>query len=449
MFIELVKGVALLLALCLLHGFNIRLWREHAVVGQVFSGLIFGTICVVGMLMPVVLVPGVIFDARSVVLSMAGLFGGPLVACIAASMAAAGRLYQGGAGAAVVLLVIVLCTALGLVYREGRARGRLGVEPVTLAMFGLLVHTAVLALFQLLPAAVAQRINDTLALPYLVTFTPATMVLGLLLRDVEQRLSTEHAYTDTTARLRAISQAIPDVLLVLDAEGRYVEVLSANEAPLAAHAPQLIGKRLHDVLPAAQADRFMALIRDTLRSGSTHSIEYEMQTLSGPCHFEGRAQPLGVAVNGQPAVVFLARDITQRRQAEDALRESELDTAQHPVHLGPGLSGGRHRHVLEPGRRATLRVHLRRSPGPQLAGAHHPPANARRLARGNGAHVRHRRAHRGGRAATAAQGRLASPRVLQPCLHPRARSAAGDVLHRHRHLGPQGRRGRGPLPGVL
>ena len=88
MFIELVKGVALLLALCFLHGFNIRVWRQHPRTGQVFSGILFGTICVVGMLTPVVLMPGVIFDARSVVLSMAGLFGGPLVACIAAAMAA-------------------------------------------------------------------------------------------------------------------------------------------------------------------------------------------------------------------------------------------------------------------------------------------------------------------------------------------------------------------------
>jgi diguanylate cyclase (GGDEF)-like protein/PAS domain S-box-containing protein len=195
---------------------------------------------------------------------------------------------------------------------------------VTLALFGLLLHTAVLALFQLLPAEAVQRVNQTLALPFLLTFTPATVILGLLLRDVEERLATERALSGTAARLRAIAHAIPDVLLVLDAQGRYVEVLSPDDAPLAASPAQLVGKRMHDVLPAEQADRFLDLIRATLQSGQTQSVEYEMQTLSGPRHFEGRAQPLGVKVGGQAAVVFLARDITQRKRAESALRESEL-----------------------------------------------------------------------------------------------------------------------------
>lgn len=60
MFLELIKGVALLLALCFLHGVNIRLWRQKPLVGQIVSGVLFGGICVVGMLMPLVLMPGVI-----------------------------------------------------------------------------------------------------------------------------------------------------------------------------------------------------------------------------------------------------------------------------------------------------------------------------------------------------------------------------------------------------
>ena len=324
MFIELVKGVALLLALCFLHGVNIRLWRRQPLTGQVFSGLIFGSICVAGMLTPVVLMPGLIFDARSVVLSMAGLFGGPLVACIAAAIAAAGRLWMGGTGVGVGLAVIALCTGLGLAYREARARGWLGVGPLPLALFGLLVHLAVIALFQVYPAEVAQRINEHIALPMVLAFTPATVLLGLLLHDVEQRLATERALGEAAARMRAITQALPDVLLVVDAQGRYLEVLSSNEAGLAASAAQLIGRQLHDVFAAEQADQFMALIRETLATGQSGSLEYELQTLSGRRVFEGRTQPLGVQTGSQAAVVFLARDITERKRAEGALRESEL-----------------------------------------------------------------------------------------------------------------------------
>lgn len=324
MFTELVKAIALLLTLCFLHGSHIRLWRQQPTAGLVTSGLLFGGMCAISMLSPVVVIPGVIFDVRSVVLSMAGLFGGPAVAGIATALAAATRLWIGGAGTEVGIVVIVLSAAMGLAYRQAHARGRLPIQVLPLMAFGLLLHAMALGAAQFLPGGLALEMNQRLALPLLLLSIPATALVGLLLRDVEDRMATEQALKESAARLHAIAYAIPDVLLVLDAQGRYVEVLSPDESALAAPAPQLLGRRLHEVLPPPQADRFMDLIHATLRSGQTESIEYVMETLSGPRHFEGRARPLGTRVNGQANVLFLARDITERLQAENALRESEL-----------------------------------------------------------------------------------------------------------------------------
>lgn len=321
MFIEFLKGTALLLALCFLYGANTRWWGQRVLTGQILSGLIFGGICVAGMLMPMSPAPGVLLDARPVVLSMAALFGGPLVAGVAVVMTVAARLWLGGVGAEPAIFLIVLATAWGLAYRAARQRGMVNVTPTNLALFGLLVHATAIALFQLLPGEVPLSLTRTLGLPYLLVLTAATVVIGLVLHDVENRMQTERELAQTAARLHAITQAVPDLLMVLDADGRYLEVLSPNDNMLALQAQQLKGRLLHDVFPLQQADRFLSLLRQTLKTGTTQRIEYEILTLAGLRHFEGRTQPL--EVDGKAAVVLLARDTTERRHAEQALLESE------------------------------------------------------------------------------------------------------------------------------
>ncbi len=324
MFVELVKGAALLLALCFLHGANLRLWRREPRVGKAVSGLLFGGICIVGMFSPLTMGPGVIIDARSVVLCMAGLFGGTTVALIAGVMAAGWRLWIGGAGAFIGVLSIITCVVAGLAYRYARHRWHLGVGIWPLLAFGLLLHLAVVGLFQGLPAEVVARINETLAVPYLMIFPIATALLGVLLRDVEQSQATDFALAGSAARLRAITLAIPDALMVLDTQGRCMELFSRDDGVHAAGAPQRVGQRMHDVLPSSEAQRLVQLLQDTLASGAPRKLEYAVYTASGMRHFEGRAQPLGTDVDGQAAVLFLARDITERWQAQQALHESEL-----------------------------------------------------------------------------------------------------------------------------
>ena len=183
MVIELVKGVALLLALRLMQSVNIRFWRKHNIAGQVSAGILFGAICVAGMMMPIVVAPGVIFDARSIVLSMAGMFGDALVGGVAALIAAGYRVWLGGAGVTVGITVALASVILGLLYRYAVGKGWVKIGVVQLLLFGLLVHVLVALLFTQLPADIAEQVLANVSLPLLLTFAPATPFLGLLLQD--------------------------------------------------------------------------------------------------------------------------------------------------------------------------------------------------------------------------------------------------------------------------
>jgi len=62
---------------------------------------------------------------------------------------------------------------------------------------------------------------------------------------------------DADAELEALFAAIDDVILVLDAEGRYVKIAPTNPSLLYRPAAELLGKTLGEVFDPAQAKQFM------------------------------------------------------------------------------------------------------------------------------------------------------------------------------------------------
>ena len=114
MILELVQTMALLLALSLLHGLSMRCLAASPRLARIASGVIFGAVCLIGMMIPIQLAPGVIVDGRSVLLSMAGLFGGPVTGLIAGAIAGAYRVWLGGSGMVIGTTVI----ALGVAHEE-------------------------------------------------------------------------------------------------------------------------------------------------------------------------------------------------------------------------------------------------------------------------------------------------------------------------------------------
>lgn len=145
--------------------------------------------------------------------------------------------------------------------------------------------------------------------------------------DITAHKQAEAAMERSQTFLTSIVENIPDMVIVKDAADlRFVRFNKAGEELLGLSRAELIGKTDHDFFPAEEADFFNAKDREVLAGGRMIDIPEEpIET-----HHLGRRLlhtkkiPI-LDEQGQPKYLLaIAEDITERRRAEEALRQSEL-----------------------------------------------------------------------------------------------------------------------------
>jgi len=143
------------------------------------------------------------------------------------------------------------------------------------------------------------------------------------LTDITERNQAEEELRASEARLRAVTDALPDVLVVLSEDGSLVDVLRVpDELQLASGAPEP-GAALSEILPPDFADTVTAAIRKAISTGEAQTVSTDLEVAAGRRFFEARLAPFPTSEGEAPAVVLLSRDITERRMAEQALHDSE------------------------------------------------------------------------------------------------------------------------------
>lgn len=231
--IEILYNLGMLVSLSIISGFVGHKWKTGW-CKSLSQGAIFGVASMIGMLHPLILAPGLIFDGRSVMISLAGFFFGPLAATVAATMALILRVYQGGSGAVTGVLVIISSALIGVAFREWIMKGsERKISMGELFGMGLAVHITMVLLMFTLPADKAVSTIKSLAIPVMLTYPLATVLIGRILSESNaRRILTEELHISQSELKEAnahLKASLEELISRGDELREQYELLAASE----------------------------------------------------------------------------------------------------------------------------------------------------------------------------------------------------------------------------
>ena len=145
-------------------------------------------------------------------------------------------------------------------------------------------------------------------------------VTALMLLTLTQRmLRQEQAHQ---RRLQAMLDALPDLLFEVDREGRIYQYHSHRGDLLAAPPEVFLGRRFADVVPTAVAQVCQQAIDQAVSQGYSNGLSYALPLEQGERWFELSVAPVDAARGPARRFILIARDITERHQAQEKMRLS-------------------------------------------------------------------------------------------------------------------------------
>jgi PAS domain S-box-containing protein len=154
--------------------------------------------------------------------------------------------------------------------------------------------------------------------PYKDPLTGQALVIWMS-RDITTQKETHRALEESEKLLRQIFVSLPDRTIIFDKDGTYLDVLQMANT-LGRMEPVILdvklGHRIEEYFPEDFAKFCVAAIAKTIETRTAQILEYDSPLAGSSYSFESRIIPFVNPRSGDMNVLWITREITERKQLE-------------------------------------------------------------------------------------------------------------------------------------
>lgn len=129
--------------------------------------------------------------------------------------------------------------------------------------------------------------------------------------DMSAQKQTMQALQQSEARVRAILETIPDMMMELSLDGLVINMIPPKGFEMQMQPEQFIGKQVHEIFSESTASQTILAVKRAIETNHMNSFEFEMEMGGTNCVMEARLVS-GVSYTA----LMMIRDITQRKWVE-------------------------------------------------------------------------------------------------------------------------------------
>lgn len=321
LFVGLINNAALLMALIIVYELTYVInFRSKKAVPYI-NGFLIGLIGLAIMMIPFKLTEGIIFDTRSILISVTALTFGPVTTVIAAVILAVYRLILGGVGVWMGIAVVFESAIIGILWRRYLLNRKIKNRWLNIYLFGMIVHLAMLACALLIPWPQSLIVLQEISAPVMLIYPAGTVLLSILLLRQKERKESLLQVAEAEAKYTSIFKNNYACMLLIDPEN--ADIVDANPA-----AAKFYGWSV-DELKSMKINQINLLDEATVKANMDNSVSVkqnhfilqhrrasneilDVEIYSGP-----------IMVNGKQLIYSIIHDISERAAAINALRKSE------------------------------------------------------------------------------------------------------------------------------